>query len=82
MPLGERVSVLAGATQALGALPVQARQLAVASGIDNTGEQARAGFAELHFVGPDEPCEFSAPTRPELDEGPGQAQSERNSKLP
>lgn len=57
--VGERVNVLADATQAFGALPFQARQLAIASDTDNTGEQARAGFAELHFVGADEPCRFS-----------------------
>lgn len=62
--LGERVNVLADATQAFGALPFQARQLAIASDTDNTGEQARAGFAELHFVGADEPCPFSGANPP------------------
>lgn len=57
--VGERVNVLADATQAFGARPFQARQRAVASGTVNTGEQAGAGFAELHFVGADEPCQFS-----------------------
>lgn len=57
--VAERVNVLADATQAFGVLPFQARQLAIASDTDNTGEQARAGFAELHFVGADEPCRFS-----------------------
>jgi hypothetical protein len=36
-------------------------QLAVASDTDNTGETARAGFADLHFVGAEEPCEFKPP---------------------
>lgn len=56
--------MLADATQAFGALPFQARQLAAASDTDNTGEQARAGFAELHFVGADEPCQFSGANPP------------------
>lgn len=63
-PLGERVNVLADATQAFGALPFQARQLAVAYDTDNTGEQARAGFAELRFDGADEPCPFSGANPP------------------
>lgn len=62
--VSERVNVLADAAQAFGKLPFKASLLAVASDTDNTGEQARAGFAELHFVGADEPCQFSgAPVR-------------------
>ncbi len=57
--VSERVNVLADATQAFGKLPFKASLLAVASDTDNTGEQARAGFAELHFVGAEEPCQFS-----------------------
>lgn len=57
--VSERVNVLADATLAFGALPFKASLLAVASDTDNTGEQARAGFAALHFVGADEPCQFT-----------------------
>ncbi|WP_341907558.1 DUF3047 domain-containing protein [Polaromonas sp. YR568] len=57
--VSERANVLADATQAFGALPFKASLLAVASDTDNTKEQARAGFAELHFVGADEPCQFA-----------------------
>ncbi|MBW7833003.1 MAG: DUF3047 domain-containing protein [Simplicispira suum] len=59
--VSERVNVLADATQAFGKLPFRASLLAVASDTDNTGEQARAGFAELHFVAAEEPCQFSGP---------------------
>ena len=62
--VGERANVLADATKAFGPLPFKASQLAVASDTDNTGEQVRAGFAELHFVGADEPCQFSGSTAP------------------
>jgi hypothetical protein len=34
-------------------------QLAVTADTDNTGESARAGFAELHFVAADAPCASS-----------------------
>lgn len=57
--VSERVNVLADATRAFGSLPFKASLLAVASDTDNTGERARAGFAELHFVGVDEPCQFT-----------------------
>ena len=57
--VSERVNVLADATQAFGKLPFKASLLAVASDTDNTGEQALAGFAELHFVGAEEPCQFA-----------------------
>ncbi|MDH4446189.1 MAG: DUF3047 domain-containing protein [Acidovorax sp.] len=58
--VAERVNVLADATKAFGALPFKATSLAIASDTDNTGETARAGFSDLHFVGADEPCDFSA----------------------
>lgn len=58
--VAERVNVLADATRAFGALPFKATSLAIASDTDNTGETSRAGFADLHFVGADEPCDFSA----------------------
>ncbi|MCO5102818.1 MAG: DUF3047 domain-containing protein [Burkholderiaceae bacterium] len=59
--VAERANVLADAKQAFGDLPFKASLLAVASDTDNTGEQARAGFAELHFVGADEACQFAGP---------------------
>jgi crotonobetainyl-CoA:carnitine CoA-transferase CaiB-like acyl-CoA transferase len=46
----ERVDVLADAIRAFGSERPTARLLAVASDTDNTGERARAGFADLHFV--------------------------------
>jgi len=35
-------------------------QLSVAADTDNTGESARAGFADFHFVGRDAACSFEA----------------------
>ena len=57
--VSERRDVLADAQQAFGTRQVQARLLAVGSDTDNTGERAHAGFAELHFVAPNQPCRFS-----------------------
>lgn len=54
----ERHDVLADATQEFGPGIAATRQLAVASDTDNTGEEAHAGFADLHFVGRDAPCVF------------------------
>ena len=62
--VNERVNVLADATRAFGPLPFKASLLAVASDTDNTAEQARAGFADLHFVGVDEPCQFTGASVP------------------
>lgn len=62
--VSERVNVLDDARLAFGPLPFKASLLAVASDTDNTGEQARAGFAQLHFVGADAPCEFTGPPLP------------------
>lgn len=59
--VAERVNVLADATRAFGALPFKATSLAIASDTDNTGEAARAGFADLHFVAADEACDFTGP---------------------
>jgi hypothetical protein len=55
----ERRDVGQDAVQLFGpaALPVQ---LAVTADTDNTGESARAGFAELHFVARSAACEGSA----------------------
>lgn len=56
----ERVDVLRDAEQAFGTDQVKAQLLAVASDTDNTGSEAHAGFADLHFVARDAPCRFSA----------------------
>lgn len=56
--VGERVNVLADATQAFGTDKLQATLLAVAADTDNTGEQAHSGFADLHFVGANQACRF------------------------
>jgi len=58
--LTERVDVLAEASRAFGTDRPVARLLAIASDTDNTGERARAGFADLHFVARDAPCAFPA----------------------
>jgi hypothetical protein len=57
--VSERRDVLADAQQAFGTRKVQARLLAVGADTDNTGEQAHAGFAELHFVPLNQPCRFN-----------------------
>ena len=54
----ERADVLADAIRAFGSERPTARLLAVASDTDNTGERARAGFADLHFVARASPCAF------------------------
>jgi hypothetical protein len=50
--------VLADAQRAFGEIDLSASLLAVATDTDNTGEKARAGFADLHFVGANEACAF------------------------
>lgn len=55
----ERRDVLADARRHFGNVDHQAALLAVASDTDNTGEQARAGFADLHFVAREQPCRFA-----------------------
>ena len=54
----ERRDVLADATQEFGPHIAATQQLALASDTDNTGEEARAGFADLHFVARDAACSF------------------------
>ncbi|WP_218568631.1 DUF3047 domain-containing protein [Pseudomonas sp. 2FG] len=61
--VSERRNVLADMAQAFGTERVQATLLAVAADTDNTGERARAGFADLHFVGREVACEFMDVTR-------------------
>lgn len=58
--VNERRDIAADVRAAFGAGAWQAAQLAVASDTDNTGESARAGFADLHFVAVDAPCELSS----------------------
>ena len=62
--VNERVDVWADVQRAFGPLELQdvrLNLLAVATDTDNTAQRARAGFAELHFVGANLPCEFSSP---------------------
>lgn len=55
----ERRNVLTDYYQAFGEVDgLSAVQLAVASDTDNTGETARAGFADIHFVEADSQCDF------------------------
>lgn len=54
----ERRDVLLDVRKAFGTERVQATQLALAADTDNTGESARAGFADLHFVAREAPCVF------------------------
>jgi len=56
----ERRNVLADFRQAFGNLRGELRGLAIATDTDNTGEEARAGFADFRFVGAEENC--PAPT--------------------
>lgn len=62
--VNERRDVLADALELFGNFDHQAASLAVASDTDNTGEQARAGFAELHFVAREQACRFDASPTP------------------
>ncbi len=54
----ERRDVLLDATQEFGPHIAATQQLALASDTDNTGEEAHAGFADLHFVARDAACAF------------------------
>lgn len=56
--VAQRRDVLEDAGQAFGDTRLTAVQMAVASDTDNTGETARAGFAQLHFVGRNTECSF------------------------
>ncbi len=59
--VAQRQDVLADARLAFGQVDPEAVQLAIATDTDNTGESARAGFAQLHFVGRTTPCAFPVP---------------------
>lgn len=54
----ERRDVLADAMAAFDTEHLRATQLAIAADTDNTGERARSGFANLHFVARDQSCDF------------------------
>jgi hypothetical protein len=58
--VNERRDILADGQRAFASSALQVRLLAVTADTDNTGEQAHAGFAELHFVARDAPCKFAA----------------------
>jgi len=55
----ERRDVYADFRQVFGDHEASPVQLAIASDTDNTGESARAGFAEIHFVARERGCSFS-----------------------
>jgi len=54
--VAQRQDVLADARLAFGQVDPEAVQLAIATDTDNTGQSARAGFAQLHFVDHTTPC--------------------------
>jgi hypothetical protein len=54
----ERRDVFQDAMQAFGTDRIRTTLLAVAADTDNTGESARSGFADLHFVSRDAECAF------------------------
>jgi hypothetical protein len=58
--VNERRDVTKDFQRAFGELPAQLTGLAIASDTDNTGESARAGFADFHFVARDAACAFLA----------------------
>jgi hypothetical protein len=56
--VSERADVAADFARAFGNKPGRPIQLAVASDGDNTKSKGRAAFADIHFVGRDQPCAF------------------------
>jgi hypothetical protein len=54
----ERVDVRDDVIRAFGSDKAKPILVAIASDTDNTGEKARAGFADLHFVGKNDACNF------------------------
>jgi len=54
----KRADVAADFARAFGNKPGKPIQLAVASDGDNTKSKGRAAFADIHFVGRDQPCAF------------------------
>jgi hypothetical protein len=57
----ERRNVLGDFTRRFGAVQPTVDFIAFGADADNTGSRAHAGFADLHFVGPDAPCMLSGP---------------------
>lgn len=57
--VSERRDVVRDIASAFGTEQVRAVQLALAADTDNTGERARSGFADLHFVARDAACSFT-----------------------
>lgn len=56
--VSERVNLQDDAIAAFGSAEPKAVLVAIASDSDNTGDSARAGFADLHLVGRNERCQF------------------------
>jgi hypothetical protein len=54
----ERVDVKDDVIRAFGSDKARPILVAIASDTDNTGEKVRAGFADLHFVGKNDACNF------------------------
>lgn len=54
--VSERRDVVADFQRAFGHPPRRITGLAIATDTDNTGEEARGGFADFHFVAADEAC--------------------------
>ena len=54
----ERVDVRDDVIRAFGSDKARPILVAIASDTDNTGEKVRAGFADLHFVGKNDTCNF------------------------
>ncbi len=54
----ERVNVRTDLAKTFGVERAALKFIAVAADSDNTGERVRAGFADLHFVAANQPCQF------------------------
>ena len=57
----ERRNVMSDFTRRFGAVQPAVDFIAFGADADNTGSQAHAGFADLHFVAADAPCVLSGP---------------------
>lgn len=64
--IAQRRNILRDARQDFGVSTLTPTLLAIASDTDNTGEAARAGFADLHFVAETSLCSFSIGDLPPL----------------
>lgn len=58
--VNERVNVHLDAKRSFATGDAHLRLVAIASDSDNTGENVRAGFADLHFVRLNDPCQFES----------------------